>query len=131
AKFMKPSLLLLAGFLFNFTSVWAQSANKLIKEGNTAFDNKNYDKAKAEYQQAIAVDPANVKTVFNLGNAFYKSGQKDSALLQYDKASKQFADAENKGKSFYNKGVVLQNDKKLPECIEAYKQALRFNQNDE
>ena len=38
---------------------------------------------------------------------------------------------EDKSKSFYNKGVVLQNNKKLPECIEAYKNALKLNPQDE
>ncbi len=131
AKVMKTSLLLLAALVFNFTEASAQSANKLIKDGNTSFNNQNYEQAKTQYQQAIAEDSTNAKTVFNLGNAYYKAGQKDSALMQYELASKKFGDAENKGKSFYNKGVVLQNDKKLPECIEAYKQALRLNQNDE
>jgi Ca-activated chloride channel homolog len=31
----------------------------------------------------------------------------------------------------HNKGVVLQNNKKLPECIAAYKQALKLNPADE
>lgn len=130
-RVMKTTALLLIGMVFNFSSATAQSADKLIKEGNKAYTNKSYDIAKIQYQGAIAEDPANTKSVFNLGNAYYKAGQKDSALLQYDLASKQFKDAESKGKSLYNKGVVLQNDKKLPECIEAYKQALRLNQNDE
>src|SRR5690606_12849664 len=32
---------------------------------------------------------------------------------------------------FYNKGVVYQMNEQLPECIEAYKQALRINPRDE
>ena len=37
----------------------------------------------------------------------------------------------DKAKAFYNKGVVLQNNKKLPECIEAYKNALKLTPQDE
>lgn len=131
SKVMKISMLLVIGLIFNFSTASAQPTNKLIKEGNTSYNNQSYEVAKREYQKAIAADPANAKTIFNLGNAYYKAGQKDSALQQYELAAKQFKDAESRGKSFYNKGVVLQNDKKLPECIEAYKQALRLNQNDE
>ncbi len=130
-KVMKIASLLILGMFFNLSSTWAQTSNKLAKDGNIAYAKESYDIAKIQYQGALAEDPGNAKTIFNLGNAYYKSGQKDSALQQFDLAAKQFKDAENKGKSLYNKGVVLQNDKKLPECIEAYKQALRLNQNDE
>ena len=37
----------------------------------------------------------------------------------------------DKSVSYYNKGVVLQNNKKLPECIDAYKNALKLNPEDE
>ena len=35
------------------------------------------------------------------------------------------------GKGLYNKGVALQNNNKLPECIHAYKQALKLDPTDE
>jgi Ca-activated chloride channel homolog len=37
------------------------------------------------------------------------------------------ADKNLKAKAFYNKGVSLQQQKKLPACIDAYKNALRIN----
>jgi Ca-activated chloride channel family protein len=36
-----------------------------------------------------------------------------------------------KSNAWYNKGVVLHNDKKLPECIAAYKNALKLDPNNE
>jgi hypothetical protein len=36
-----------------------------------------------------------------------------------------------KQKAFYNKGVAFQKEKKLPECITAYKNALILDPNDE
>jgi len=49
----------------------------------------------------------------------------------YDNSLSNSTSKEDKARAFYNKGVVLQNNKKIPECIEAYKSALKLNPNDE
>jgi len=56
----------------------------------------------------------------------YKSDKKEDAIKAYDQASSQLNNASEKSNALYNKGVVYQNDKKLPECIEAYKEALKL-----
>jgi len=56
----------------------------------------------------------------------YKSDKKDEAVKAYDDAAKQLNVPDEKSNSYYNKGVVFQNDKKLQECIEAYKNALKL-----
>jgi len=66
-----------------------------------------------------------------LGNALYKNNKADDAVKAYDNALSNASTVADKEKTFYNKGVVLQNNKKLPECIEAYKNALKIDPNDE
>ena len=61
----------------------------------------------------------------------YKTGKKDEAITAYDKVISTVKDPGQLSNAYYNKGVVLQNDKKIPECIEAYKAALRLTPNDD
>jgi tetratricopeptide (TPR) repeat protein/uncharacterized protein YegL len=112
-------------------STFAQNDNQLIKKGNEAYNKKQYDIARDNYKKASEKNPANQKAPFNLGNALYKSEKPEDALVAYDAAIQNSKLPAEKSGAFYNKGVVLQNSKKLPECIDAYKNALRLNPTDE
>ncbi len=127
----KMATIFLAAYcLMPFTSN-AQNEKVLIKKGNEAYEKKEYDYAITQYQQAVTKDPADPTAHYNLGNAFYKSKKADEAVQAYDEAASKTSSKADKSKSFYNKGVVLQNNKKLPECIDAYKNALKLNPQDE
>ena len=62
---------------------------------------------------------------------FYKKNNSEEAVKSYDNAIAATKDNSVKQKAFYNKGVTLQAAKKLPECINAYKNALILNPQDE
>ncbi len=124
------ALLLIAFCLLPVISS-AQEDKKLIKQGNEAYEKKEYDKAIQDYQQASEKSPANSTAQYNLGNAFYKSKKTDEAVQAYDNAVVNADNKLDKSNSFYNKGVVLQNNKKLPDCIDAYKNALKLNPQNE
>ena len=68
---------------------------------------------------------------YNLGNALYRKNNTEEAVKSYDNAIKNTTDNALKQKAFYNKGVAYQKAKKLPECINAYENALILNPNDE
>jgi Ca-activated chloride channel family protein len=123
-------LLLIASCLLPI-DVNAQNEKQLIKKGNEAYEKKDYDNAITQYQQATVKNPADPTAQYNLGNALYKKNKTDEAVQAYDEAVSKASSKTDKSKSFYNKGVVLQNNKKLPECIEAYKNALKLNPQDE
>ena len=61
----------------------------------------------------------------------YKNNKTDEAVQAYDDALVKASSKADRSRSYYNKGVVLQNNKKLPECIEAYKNALKLDPQDE
>ena len=125
----RPALLL---FLFFFPMVtFAQNTNTLIKNGNDAYNKKEYDAAVENYKKVAENEPDNEKALYNLGNALYKKGTADEALPFYDAAIKSSKLITAKEEAWYNKGVVYQNTKKLPESINAYKNALRLNPKDE
>lgn len=109
----------------------AQNDNALIKKGNEAYNKKDYKVAGAAYKKAADKNPLNQKAQYNLGNALYRSENPEEALTAYDEAIKSSILPMDKSAAFYNKGVVLQKNKKLPECIDAYKNSLRLNPADE
>ncbi len=126
----KPLLLLM--FLF-FTQniLLAQTANNLINKGNETYGKKDYQSAANQYRKAIRLNPKNDKAHFNLGNALYKSGNADSAVQSFEQAIQNSPTDSLKAAAWYNKGVVQQTNKKLPDCIESYKKVLRLNPTDD
>jgi tetratricopeptide (TPR) repeat protein len=112
-------------------SVQAQNENALVEKGNEAYKNKQYDEATNDYQKAVENDTSNQAAQYNLGNAFYKAGKTEEAEDAYNNAINKSQSAMDKANAWYNKGMALQNSKKLPESIDAFKQALRLNPDDE
>ena len=111
--------------------IFAQNENSIVKKGNDAYEKKEYGKAIDNYRNVIEKNPLNATAQFNLGNALYRNKKSDEALSAYENAINNANATADKSVSFYNKGVVLQNDKKLPECIDAYKKSLKLNPDDE
>lgn len=128
--FMKKAAFIITGLLLSQIS-YAQEDNELVKTGNKAYTAKEYDKAVEQYNAALKKNAGNAAASYNLGNASYKAGKKEEAIAAYDDAMANLKTPVEKSNALFNKGVVLQNDKKLPECIDAYKQALRLDPSNE
>lgn len=123
---LKPAFTLLLIFPGFFVSAQTQNENLTIKQGNEAYKKGEFAKASDTYGQVVKVNPENAMAQFNHGNALYKTDKKEEAINAYDKSISRLNSPAEKSNAYYNKGVVLQNDKKLPECIEAYKNALKL-----
>jgi len=116
--------------LLSFSSV-AQSEKAAIKAGNDAYKKSNFPAAEQSYNNALKKNPVNPAAQFNLGNALYKSDKKEEAIAAYEKSISQLKKPQEKSNAWYNKGVVQQNDKKLPECITSYKESLKLDPTNE
>jgi Ca-activated chloride channel family protein len=126
---MKKEILILFAVAISF-SVHAQEVNELIESGNKFYRQQEYAKASAEYLKALQIEPANVTAKFNQANALYKQDKKvDAAVLFNDIAAKE-KEKSLLAKAWYNKGVILSDQKNLEESIEAYKNTLRNNPDD-
>ncbi len=117
-----------------FIAAWsvAQSpqADKAIQAGNDLYKQQEFLKAAIEYDKAMEADPANTTAKFNKANAVYKQDQKVEAAKIYANVAKDAEAKDLKSKAFYNKGVILSQQKNLEESIESYKSALRNNPDD-
>ena len=128
---MKKSLTIVsAGSLFFYFGSHAQQVDQTILKGNNLYKQKQYEPAAKAYDEALAKDPANRTARFNKANTTYRLSKPDEAVKEFsDLAFKDRAPEEKSG-AYYNEGVVLSNQKKLEESIEAYKNSLRQNPND-
>lgn len=108
----------------------AQQVDEIIKKGNDLYKQKQYDPAKTAYEEALAKDTANTTAKFNLANTSYRLSRSTEAINSFDQLAKKYQDADEKSKAYYNKGVVLSNQKRLEESIDAYKDALRQDPDD-
>ena len=110
---------------------FAQNDRDYIRSGNRLYRNKSFDKAEVEYRKAVSANAENLQAVYNLGCSMMMQ-QKDSVAIQYfERASKLETNKLRRAKSNHNIGVILQNHKMYDKAIEAYKQALRDNPNDD
>lgn len=110
---------------------YAQNDRDFIRSGNRLYRNKSFDKAEVEYRKAVSANAENPQAVYNLGCSMMMQ-QKDSVAIQhFERASKLETNKLRRAKSNHNIGVIFQNHKMYDKAIEAYKQALRDNPNDD
>lgn len=111
-------------------NVYAQSDRQFIRSGNKLYRSQNYAKAEAEYRKAIAQNSKNPQALYNLGCALMMQQKDSAAIVQYENAGKLESSKSRKAKIYHNIGVICQNHQMYGEAIEAYKESLRNNPDD-
>jgi Ca-activated chloride channel family protein len=108
----------------------AESARKLIREGNKAYGAAQFDAALAKYKAALqsGADPA--VAAYDVGNAQYSLGQSDAAQKAYTESIRPAKPAVL-SESIYNLGNSYFQGQKYSEAISAYIEALKRNPNDD
>jgi Ca-activated chloride channel homolog len=125
---MKSIILLL--FCIHAIVVQAQDKQKSLREGNDFYRQKQFEKAAAAYEKAVQEDPSSSRARFNLANTLQQLGKQEEALKAFTELTTTAKEKDIKAGAWYNKGVVLSQQKKLEESIEAYKNALRLKPDD-
>ena len=82
-----------------------------------------WDRAIADYDEAIRLNPDLAETFNNRGNAYYYKGQLDRALEDYDEAIRLKPDF---ALAFGNRGNVYRKKGQFDRAIEDYDEAIRL-----
>ena len=109
----------------------AQTDRQYNREGNKQFRVGQYDKAEVSYRKAVEKNPKNPQAAYNLGNALMAQKKDSSAVQQFEQATRIETNPLRKAAAYHNMGVICQTHKMYGEAIEAYKNALRLNPNDD
>lgn len=109
----------------------AKAAKKYMQEAEEALADNDMATAEAFYRKAIAKDPGNAEAKYNLGNLYYNKEITGQALDRHRDAATTAEEKPLKHDAFHNQGNSFMKQKKYSEAVEAYKQSLRNNPNDE
>jgi tetratricopeptide (TPR) repeat protein len=80
--------MMLVWLLFAPLLIWANDYGALYKKANEAYKKGQYPQAISYYRQILDGGGRADAVYFNLGNAYFKTGDVPSALLNYEKAHK-------------------------------------------
>lgn len=108
----------------------AQTDRQHIRQGNKLYRQEKYDKAEVEYQKALAANQRNPQAIYNLGCAMMMQQKDSAAIVQFENAGKLETDKRRKSMAFHNMGWICQKHQMYAEAIEAYKESLRNNPDD-
>lgn len=123
---------ILGVLLFGMTvaSFGQKTARDYMRSGNKLYNDSLFMKSEVDYRKAMEQDPKSADAMYNLGNSLLMQQKAKEAMEQFMAASKLETDKTKLSHIFHNMGVILQSSKQLPQCIEAYKEALRNNPHD-
>lgn len=112
-------------------SAVAQADRQFIRNGNRLYRQQNYAKAEIEYRKAVDKNPRNAQAMYNLGCALLMQQKDSAAVVQLQNAGKAETAKARKAMVYHNIGVICQRHQMFGEAIEAYKESLRNNPNDD
>lgn len=110
---------------------YAQQEKKFIVEGNKNYKEKKFSEAEKNYKAGLNKNKNSYKGSFNLGDAYYKQEKYDEAAEQFQALTHRASSKDTLAKAYHNLGNALLKSRKYQESIDAYKNALKNNPNDE
>jgi tetratricopeptide (TPR) repeat protein len=131
---MKKFLLIL--FLLASTSSFAQNKKSFLRNGNTLYADSSYKEAEMQYLKSLEKDQDYFNASFNLADAVYKQenySDTDTSIgssTRFKTLINKTRNDEELAEVYHNLGNSLVKEQKLEEAINAYKNALRINPND-
>ena len=109
----------------------AQSDRDYVRRGNQQFRAGKFAEAEVDYRKAIERNAKNPQALYNLGNALLAQKKDSAAVEQFQQAAKLETNPRRRANAFHNIGVVCQGHQMFGEAIEAYKESLRNNPDDD
>ena len=108
-----------------------KAAQNYLSEAQQSLQKEKFADAEADYRKAISLNPKSEVAKYNLGTAYYGKEKNAEAMLRFKQAATTATSKADKHQAFHNLGNTFMNEKKYQEAVEAYKNALRNNPNDD
>ena len=123
---------LILPFLLLITSLsYSQSKKKFIKEGNKLYNDNSYNMAEMKYRKSLEKDQEYFNASFNLADAVYKQERYDESTSFFESLKDNARNEKELAYINHNLGNSLLKENKIDLSIEAFKNSLRLNPDDE
>lgn len=127
----KPRMMLtlILSLLLIGTSVIAEEFSEIVRQGNEAFSNQQYDLALEKYQIAETERPESAELDYNMAGVLYQQGKYEEAVEKFNRAlnSQEIA---LETKAHYNLGNTYYRMGDFPNAIKSFENALTNDPND-
>ena len=110
-------------------NAFAADTHNLVSKGIKAYDQKNYDAALKSFIDAQLQAPDNDLINFNIGAAYYKSGDFQKALSHFEQAAAS-KNVQLRDKAIFNKGNSQFRLQQYKDAIDSYKTYLKTHPED-
>ena len=127
---MKTKLISLLLLFLLSVPVFAQKENKLLRKGNSQYDQGNFKEAEKDYRKALEINKESVKGQFNLGTTVYQEKNFEESAKMYGELAGKNQDKDIQAKIYHNLGNSYMEAKQYDKSILAYKNALMNNPSD-
>jgi Ca-activated chloride channel homolog len=112
-------------------SLQAQNDRKVIREGVKSYEDGDFSEAEVQFRKAGDINHESFEAEFNTGAALYGQEKYEETFKQYETLIEKAEDPESMANLWHNMGNSLLESQKYQESIEAYKNSLRINPNDQ
>ena len=126
---MKPILII--GFLLSTGISLSQEWRDSLEVARKEYKKENYEKALNYYKSAQKKAPDDIDLSDEIAQSAYKSGDYETAEKVFQQNSANKRSNKNKAKNNHNIGNSRMRTKNYEGAVEAYKDAIRLNPNDE
>jgi tetratricopeptide (TPR) repeat protein len=107
-----------------------KKSRTLIRNGNSSYQNNNFDKAELNYRKALVIDPKSKSANYNLGNTLYSQQKFQESQEYYEKSIDKNDDKLSRARAYHNIGNTCFKSNQLEQAILAYENALKINPSD-
>ncbi len=114
-----------------FISFGQDEEQKLVRDGNKSYKNNKFADAQKNYINALGKKPDSYRGTFNLGDAYYKQGKYKEATEQFEMLAGRKSSNDTLSKVYHNLGNSYLKQKEYEKSINAFKNALKKNDEDE
>jgi len=131
-KYCRLAALTFAVALLCISSVWAQSARELVKQGNSAYGQSRYDDAIEAYEKAEKDTPEHAMILLNKGAALYMKGEYNKAGELFEQCADAASDENLKARCMFNSANCIykrarnMKDKDLEKLIERFRESIKY-----
>jgi len=110
---------------------YGQNERKVIREGMKAYKDGEYSEAEVQFRRAEDINQDSYEAEFNTGAALYNQEKYEETVKQYESLLNQTSDGQKTAQIWHNIGNSLLEAGQYAPSIEAYKNSLRKNPDDD